>query len=349
MFEELKGHCTNKPNKLLIPITLFTFTEDEVNKFNEYYRFCLENIEKKIVRTRSGGISLPHARGNQYDVFHNVTLVELTIKWEGKWMRIQIRKGKQKKEKKKGDSKMKINGRKAWVLFKKICADYGINVEEYYVSEEKGIDEKMNIPSPISKLGRDDYSGKTFTNVHHLDFNSSYAYGIMLAEPAFEKPIRWLYERRKENEEYKMILAYLHGIMQSNIVYYRLSHIARKANVDNRDRIIKIASKLRLTGRRILMYNTDGIWYQGPIYHDEDEGKDIGQWKNDHVNCKWRAKSDGIYEFIEDGVYHPVYRGSCSYEKIKPREQWEWGDIFEGTQVNYEFIEGEGLKRYENV
>ena len=81
-----------------------------------------------------------------------------------------------------------------------------------------------------------------------------------------------------------------------------------------------------------ILYNTDGVWYYSPNgkpYHGEGEGKGIGCWENDHLDCKWRAKSKGCYEFIEEGKYSPVVRGLTKYDKIKPdRTTWEWGDIF---------------------
>ena len=92
------------------------------------------------------------------------------------------------------------------------------------------------------------------------------------------------------------------------------------------------------------MINVDGIWYQGEIYHDEDEGPNIGQWANDHINCKWRAKSSGSYEFIEDGKYYPVVQGCTGYDCVKPRTEWEWGDIYKtGKQLVYYFKDGVGL------
>ena len=43
-----------------------------------------------------------------------------------------------------------------------------------------------------------------------------------------------------------------------------------------------------------------------------------------------RAYNDS--EFEEDGKYTPVVRGYTNLEKIKPKEMWEWGDIY-GEQV----------------
>ena len=62
-------------------------------------------------------------------------------------------------------------------------------------------------------------------------------------------------------------------------------------------------ARLIANGDKILGHNTDGIWYQGPVYHGEGEGNDLGQWRNDYVDCRFRAKSSGAYEFIENGSF----------------------------------------------
>ena len=92
---------------------------------------------------------------------------------------------------------------------------------------------------------------------------------------------------------------------------------------------------MRNSGRIVISYNTDGVWYDGEIYHGEGEGPNLGQWSNDHVNCMFRAKSAGAYEFIEDGKYYPVVRGQTTLDAIKPRSSWEWGDIYKSTSLQY--------------
>ena len=86
-------------------------------------------------------------------------------------------------------------------------------------------------------------------------------------------------------------------------------------------------------GRHLILTNVDGIWYTGDIYHGDGEGDKLGQWSNDHMNCTCRAKSAGAYEYIENGEYHAVVRGSTNLDKIKPRDQWVWGDIYNEDAV----------------
>ena len=82
---------------------------------------------------------------------------------------------------------------------------------------------------------------------------------------------------------------------------------------------------MKKKGRIVLSFNTDGIWYKGPVFHWEGEGESLGEWHNDHICCKFRAKSAGSYEFIENGVYHAVVRGISNDIK----DDWEWGAIYE--------------------
>ena len=157
--------------------------------------------------------------------------------------------------------------------------------------------------------------------------------GIASAFPALHDPIEYIYNRRKEpgkSSIYKAILTHSFGYMQSEYspVYYQLSHLSKSAMVWCRNQIIDLTKRLNQSGRKVLMRNTDGIWYQGDIYHSDGEGKQLGQWENDHINCKYRAKSKGIYEYIADGVYTVVARGRYELDKVKPRDKWQWGDIY---------------------
>ena len=54
--------------------------------------------------------------------------------------------------------------------------------------------------------------------------------------------------------------------------------------------------------------------------------------------------SDGAYEFIEDGVYHPVLRGTSTLDAVQPdRSKWTWGDIYRQAVVCYKFDIEKGI------
>ena len=95
---------------------------------------------------------------------------------------------------------------------------------------------------------------------------------------------------------------------------------------------------------KIIAYNTDGIWYSGDVYHDENEGVGLGKWKNDVTNSHGIFRSCGAYQYVTyDGDYptvNTVLRGNCDLEKIKPREEWDFGDIM---------LTGASIKKYKVV
>ena len=126
------------------------------------------------------------------------------------------------------------------------------------------------------------------------------------------------------------------------------AHLAKDAIEDNNIRVATLAKKLQVAGREVLGFNTDGIWYRGEIYHGKGEGDNLGEWSNDHKNCILRSKSNGAYEFIEDGVYNVVLRGQSTRDLVEPdRDKWTWGDIYKGTVIGFKYNELEGVFEYE--
>ena len=184
-------------------------------------------------------------------------------------------------------------------------------------------------------------------NVHHIDFHSSYPAGLANTHPEFKPILEEIYEERKDPEKEilnKAILNFSIGWMQSyNPSEHRFAewaHLSRDAIHDNNVRIIDLTVRIQASGREVIGYNTDGIWYRGDIYHSFGEGNKLGQWSNDHINCIFRSKSDGAYEYIEDNKYTAVVRGLTTYDIIEPdREKWKMGDIYKGSNINYYYNE----------
>ena len=220
---------------------------------------------------------------------------------------------------------------------------FGINMDDYKVSKSEGYEWKSKIPAPLikidpSKTGED----KIIKNVHHIDFHSAYPGALAEAHPEFRPMLNWMYKMRKEKPEYKQAMDISIGYMQysKNPIYAKLSYDANSLNVK---KMLDLAELLTKSGRTIIGYNTDGIWYEGEVFHGKGEGKEIGNWENDHVDCTFRAKSDGAYEYIENGKYFPVVRGTSSFERDKPRDKWEWGDTFKGSAIQWNWDETEGF------
>lgn len=327
-------------NYKLIPVTLFDINDQGMNAFNDIMKFVKSyDSITKLKRTKSGGIStsIKNFLPPMYDVRQTNSVVEITIIIkEGMW-RFQFRKDFK-------SNATTIGGTQATNIFKKKLKEISnINLEDYLINN--GIEERLSVPKYIIKnneafcptvMSVED--APIWKNVHHIDFHSSFAAGLANTYPEFRPTLEFFYEKRKKYKIYKGLLNSLIGNLWS-VSYKKCGYVklAKAAITDNNNRVNNITEKLVENGRIPLAWNTDGVWYYGDIYHGEGEGKGLGQWENDHLNCIFRMKSKGSYEFIEDGVYHPVVRGVPDQKKIN----WEWGSIFsrEAEPVMYAFNE----------
>lgn len=253
------------------------------------------------------------------------------------------------------------NSRDAWSTFYKSCTKNGINLEEdYQISKEEGFSIRYQLKTDKSVsirrcftdyVNRDEIVSKTFENMNHLDLNSSYMSGLVYYHPEFKNVISEFYKKKstakteEEKDKWKKILTIPYGWMYSELCDYRYAHLSRDMIKYNDMMLDTICKNMIETGRLPILFNTDGIWYQGDIYHDENEGTGLGQWKTDHKNCTWRCRSSACYEYVENGEYN----GQCS--GVHKENFQKWGDIFikhktEGTV--FERIDG-FLYRHDKV
>ena len=227
-------------------------------------------------------------------------------------------------------------GGKGWKLMCKEFLKDNINIDNYAIDPNEGMRIKTSpdFPKPYIDM-KGAPNGQIFEHCNHIDFHSSYPAGLANTHPEFRPTIERIYQQRKTNPNRKLSLNCFIGCRQSPQSTWkcRWSHLAKDAIADNNRRIDEMDARLKANGDKILGHNTDGIWYQGPVYHGEGEGNDLGQWRNDYVDCRFRAKSRGAYEFIENGKYYPVVRGITELDWIKPREEWQWGDIFKNCKI----------------
>lgn len=327
-----KGVEQAKPDRYKARPINMTFNEEGIETFNKVYQFLLSSSLEKMQRTAKGVICTDFKNNNTWDCIQSRAAIEITVYYHKKLYVWRI-----------GRPILEdyIPGWKAFRLFKDKCKEYNIDLDDYRITN--GAEVKEEIESPLIFFKNYD---KTYKRVNHIDFHNSYPAGLMKTHPEFEPVVRFFYEKRKEDPVNKMVLNATIGYMQSlQCCDACWSHLSRDAIKDNNDRVRELATRIALSGRYILGYNTDGIWYQGDPFHGEGEGSDIGEWNNDHINCQLRAKSNGAYEYIENGKYTPVLRGFCSYDNIKPREEWEWGDIYrtESNILTYNFDEKVGV------
>ena len=326
-------HCeaTQRINYLLIPVSTFEITKSGANKFNKIYLWLKKQNLYKLERTASGGIKNgSRMKIPAWDIKHNRYCIEITVILEGFAWRIQFRTKTPKG----------LSGRAAFTKFKRLLLKNGVDLNDYVV--DNGPEVKKEIETYIVKPAHEFYIDKIFSNANHIDFHSSFAGGLANTHPEFRPTLEWLYENREKDEINKHILNFSIGFMQSIAgCGARWAHLSKDAIGDNNKRVRNLAKTLEKNKRRVLLFNVDGIWYDGPVYHGAGEGSGIGQWENDHINCKFRMASAGSYEFIEDGEYFPVVRGIPNNTKL----DWKWGDIYERKAIPdiFIFTEEEGV------
>lgn len=352
MFEEFKKITpTLKPNLWNLPYN-YMYIEDR-QKFNEIY--AAVSRWKELKRSPSGGIS---DKNFYYPCFSldvgNASIELIICSNEGFFRLVFFTRRKYENNDKE------IKGNNAFKELNKICKRFKIDLNKYKI--KNGYEIKKQIEKPLIKLEHNMYQGIVFEKAHHLDINSAWPASLVRTHPEFAPVIDYVFQKKKELKDqgikgdkniYKAILNFSIGYMQSFKAYHRAAwaHLSRDAINENNRYMRELADKLKKNGRTILAYNTDGIWYCGDIYHGENEGKGLGQWENDHMNCKIRFKGAGSYEYIENGKYTPVVRGLTKLDKEGiPRENWNWGDIFteDGKETLYTFVRGVGLIEGDN-
>lgn len=348
----LSAPPTMKPNKKDIPVNNFTTEPESMQEWNEIYQYCYqleqEGKLKQFVITPSTGISVK--RGNicgamwtlQKNRSNTMMMIILRHPENARYYKFKFGYSE--------DPSQTGAGYHAYQTYVQELKKDGVNIKDLALpgTKEENLEVKNTIPKAMIKCMVT--PRVTLYNCHHIDLNSAFQAGMSEAFPVLRPTVERIYALRNidaaHKKVYKDILNMTQGFFQSEMVSYRYSHISKAGYEWTNKRILELTEKLEFSGRRIVGYNTDGIWYQGDVYHDSDEGSNLGQWKNDHINCKLRYKSHGCYEFWnEKEGYKPVFRGKMSYELEKPREQWTWGDIFKSEEIKYTFTTGYGWRR----
>lgn len=235
-----------------------------------------------------------------------------------------------------------LSGYKCFAKFATACKNNNVDLQKY--ATDDGLAVKAKIESPIIQMWQ---TLQVLDNVHHIDLNQAWPSQVCAVYPEF-KPV--FAELRQKD---KLIADIALGFCQSEHINYKYAELA-KIGINGCNKQIKsILEKLIENDFEIIGINTDGIWYkdktsQNRLYHDEDEGTGLGQWKTDHKNCTFCAYSDGQYWFEENGKFNVRARGYYSYEQIKPRENWNREDFDKAmyTQVVINWNRDEGFIIY---
>lgn len=314
-------------------------TEDNAKFFNEVYCYLRQTDMYTIARTKAGAIRKgPRYISNCYawDVRKSSLGVMLTISIGGKLYVLKF--GLFNKE-----DAPEIYPNVAFKQFTEKCMEFGIDLEKYAI--DNGHEVRENTETAYIDMNKA-ILDKELKNVHHIDFHSSYPAGLANTHPEFRPVMEYYYNLRKTDPVAKFMMNCGIGFMCTEKLGFnaRFAHLRKDAVEDNNRRIEALRLQLIMTGHRIIGHNTDGIWYQGDIYHGPGEGAALGEWENDHTNCLFRAKSDGAYEYIEKGVYKPVLRGQTTYDTVEPdRTKWQWGDIYKTSVIGWKFDINKGV------
>ncbi len=329
-----------KVNYLKLPVKKI-----ELEDYNSLVNWCKQQkkLTRGIKRTASGGISIyPVSPLNvwesspRYSNNKNCLGAELVIlifdtddmTYFGGRFQLGIFKGAEEHE-------HKVYGRQAYCKFKELLANKGIDIEKQFLeSKEKGLEYKAKIEKPLIQLAIGAHANEIYEHCYHLDRNSSYGAGMYEFVPEWRELVQYLYDNRKFKKENKDILNMSLGFFQSKFIDYRLAHISEYTIRRNNEEVCNKAIELIRKGCKILLYNTDGFWFKKPEQMEIESSYKLGEFKLDHKDCTLRIKSEGVYEYIEDGKYYPVVRGTTKLDRELPREEWKWGDIYrEGAKM----------------
>lgn len=313
---------------------------NNIDNINNLYKLLLHSNLKKIIRTPCGTIKKHniHHAGGAWDVEEVYTDnnqlkgVIITVIINGEVFILKCGGF--------SANKKEISGTCAFRAFLSACKAHNINIEDYYTNE--GSLEKTKIEKPYIAIFK---RYNIIPNVNHIDLNSAWAAGVCVDYPEFYPVFKDLLLKDKLYPSIAL------GYCQSRYIGYRLAKLSQ-SGVNNCNRMVEsLLQSLTIQDFEIIGVNTDGIWYRDKlngdrIYHDSNEGVDIGQWKTDYKNVSFLAYSDGQYCFREaNGTFNVRARGSYSYEKIKAREHWNEEDFDKamGTQIIIEWDPEEGF------
>lgn len=334
-------------NKINFETYWFNPDFEGVKKFNEIY--LLVRDWKNAVLTKTKGISTGR-KCRYYRKHIEVTKsgAELLIIAPKASYRVVFRN-----DYKKPDTNEGYSGKFAFRDLVKLLKKEGFDLLNEAITN--GDEVKKTIPAPDIRL-IPEFTDKTVYHAFHIDINSAYFAGIKqehghLGNGVFGQVIQRIYDERKipgKGEKNKSMFNSAQGYMQSqyckiNGYPYALAHISKPGLVFCRNKLAEIIKHYEALGCKLIGTNTDGAWFTKPDNVSEETlrqgtSKELGGFKIDHYDCKLRFKTKGCYEFIENGSYTVKMRGQSNLDKVKAREDWQWGDIYDDTAEPIKYI-----------
>lgn len=322
-----------KPNRYTLPLNNISL--DDVEEFNEIY-FYIRDKYSRVKPTKSNSIPYNGAirYKGRYIVIASANKFEIVLVCIEGCYRFILGENIDHEQN-------PVSGKRAIKQLFRTAKKLNIDLSKYEQETAEGVKTKEEIESPLIEefcLKKVLPYKEVIGNVHHLDLNSSYASRIAEAFPELKPLFDYMYERRHNNNNYfKHVLTNSIGCFQSpfclsfknknKIKPFAFANLSKIAINGTRKLIEEYCQILANSGRQILLTNTDGIRYSGEIYHDENEGSELCQRRNDHINTDLLVKSKGAYQYRENGVVHTIVRGRTNLDAVKERNTRERGEI----------------------
>lgn len=237
----------------------------------------------------------------------------------------------------KGGKKTRVSGREALNKFRReagsLATEFALTDNNLIAEVKEKIEKpKIELTNVTKMLGNHTFVSDDEWTIFHMDIHSAYPAGVANTTPALKEYMEKLYKLKESGDpDAKLLLNAGIGAMQSlKLTGRRYPELSRRGIEWTNRELERMTATLESLGCCILAYNTDGIWVASlnGLPKLDCIGPELGQWDIDHVVEKLRFKSAGAYEYIENGQYKAVLRGRTRLDSIKPREAWEWGDIF---------------------
>lgn len=310
-----------KPNKRSIGKNVNYIPADRYQEFNDIYQHFHESDMNPMQMT--DGVDPSIRQG----LFNNVYSYHCEVSPTGSMILFQI-----------GNNLGKIvlgtmpqnamSGSKAFKHVRKLDTTHVLDRFES-TTQEDADNEKSQIESPIIKNVC--VWGVEYDHVSHIDLNGAYPSEIIKACPQMLPIFNSFKDKTGRNSFVGFCQSEYTKKHTRNNIMYAYAKLAKIAINNTNTRIINMCKTLKDQNFTVLGINTDGIWYRSNdgrrrLYHDKDEGKGFGKWKNDHIDCVFRADSNGTYYYIENGGFHPVMRGFYRQQFAKSRSLWNKAD-----------------------
>lgn len=328
-------------NYIEIPITKIDPCEN-IEEANQLLKYIQNNYkEGKFIKTKSGGIS-KNAKNmkSMFEMSRHNQMYEIILHDNKKgWARIQFRNIAKNDHEIYGTAALKELLKRAPKLKDYVCYDEKVN--EYWHNQAKrfynislfGEQAFFGIPEEAEQ-----FNGYELDHVWSLDIHSAFPAALAEVVPEIYQSIQTLYEKRKKDPKAKAIMNLAIGTMTSKVTKMcglKVERALSKVRFDTLQRhlqyVVHLKNKIIEQGGIPLNLRTDSIkFYWDKPYAPQlpGQGNNLGEWDYEFKDCKYRQISTGKYEYIDNsGKYHAVVNGKTKLDRIKPRDQWEWGDI----------------------